>query len=168
MITRAEVDRLMRYPNGEYLVTSCYLNLDRTKYPPQMLKIRVKDLLRSAQQELSAKAGGHAQRESLRDDFERIEEYVTQEIGTNHHKGLAVFSCSAQKFWQAHGLPRMGRNILIADVDPYIRPLAAILSEYHRYGVVLVDRVMGQVFEVYMGEIVERGDVLAEIPSLVK
>lgn len=168
MITRAQVEGLLQFQNGEYLVTSCYLNLDRTKWPPQMLKIRVKDLLQSAQQELSAKAGGHPQRESLRGDFERIEEYVTQEIVTNHHKGLAVFSCSAQKFWQAYGLPRMSRNILIADLAPYIRPLAAILAEYHRYGVVLVDRVMGQVFEVYMGEIVERTDVVAEVPRRVK
>ena len=168
MITRAQIDRVLRFQNSEYLISSCYLNLDRAKWPPQVLKIRVKDLLQSAQQELSAKAGGHAPRESLRRDFERIEEYVTQEIATNHHKGLAVFSCSAQKFWQAYGLPRMGRNILIADLAPYIRPLVAILAEYHRYAVVLVDRVMGQVFEVYMSEIVERTDVSARIPRRVK
>ena len=169
MVTHAEVDRLLQFRNNdEYLITSCYLNLDRTKWLPQVLKIRVKDLLQSAQQELSAKTGGHAQRESLRADLARIEEFVLQEIGTNHHKGLAVFSCSAQKFWQTYALPRIGRNILIADLSPYIRPLVAILAEYHRYGVVLVDRVMGQVFEVYMGEIVERADVIADIPRRVK
>jgi peptide chain release factor subunit 1 len=168
MITRAEVDRLLQFRSEGYLITSCYFNLDRAKWPPQTLKIRVKDLLQSAGKELAAKAGGHAQRESLHDDFARIEEFVTQEIGTNHHKGLAVFSCSAQKFWQTYPLPRIGRNILIADLAPYIRPLAAILAEYHRYGVVLIDRVMGQVFEVYMGEIVERTDVVAQIPRRVK
>jgi len=168
MITRADVDRLLQFHNEEHLITSCYLNLDRAKWPPPVLKIRVKDLLQSAQQELTAKAGGHAQRESLGDDFARIEEFVLPEIGINPHKGLAVFSCAAQKFWQTYALPRIGRNILIADRAPYIRPLVAILAEYHRYGVVLVDRVMGQVFEVYMGEIVERADVMAEIPRRVK
>jgi peptide chain release factor subunit 1 len=168
MITRTQVDHLLHFPSGESLVTSCYLNLDRSKYPPQMLKIRAKDLLQSAQQELPARSGSHAQRESLRGDFERIEEYVVQEIGANHHRGLAVFSSSGQKFWQTYALPRMGRNILIADPDPYIRPLAAILAEYHRYGVVLVDRVMGEVFEVYMGEIVARSDVIADVPLRVK
>ena len=169
MVTRAEVDRLLQFRNhDDYLVTSCYLNLDRAKWLPPMLKIRVKDLLQSAQQELAAKAGGHAQRESLRDDLARIEEFGLQEIGTNHQKGLAVFSCAAEKFWQTYALPRIGRNILIADRSPYIRPLAAILAEYHRYAVVLVDRVMGQVFEVYMGEIVERADVIAQVPRRVK
>ena len=87
MVTRAEVDRLLQFHNDEYLVTSCYLNLDRAKWQPQVLKIRVKDLLQSAQQELSAKAGGHAQRESLRDDLARIEEFALQEIGTNPSQG---------------------------------------------------------------------------------
>lgn len=169
MISHTQIDSLVEFHDtDECLITSCYLNLDRAKWPPQVLKIRVKDLLQSAQQELSAKAGGHAPRESLRDDLARIEEFVLQEIGTNHHKGLAVFSCSAQKFWQTYALPRVSRNILIADRSPYIRPLVAILAEYHRYGVVLVDRVMGQVFEVYMGEIVERADVIADIPRRVK
>src|SRR5664280_1756488 len=45
MISRAEVDSLLEFQNGDYLVTSCYLILDRTKQQPQMLKIRVKDLL---------------------------------------------------------------------------------------------------------------------------
>jgi peptide chain release factor subunit 1 len=168
MITRSQVDTLLDFQSGKHLVTSCYLNLNRTKYPSQMLKIRVKDLLQSAQQELSARAGGHAARESLRGDFDRIEEYLMREIATNRHKGLAVFSCSARRFWQAYGLPLMGRNILIADLIAYIRPLTAILAEYHRYGVVLVDRVMGRVFEVYMGEISERADIVTEVPRRVK
>lgn len=168
MVTRIEVDHLLQYHNDEHLVTSCYLNLDRAKWLPQVLKIRVKDLLQSAQQDLSARSGGHAQRESLQDDLVRIEEFALQDIETNPRKGLAIFSCSAQKFWQTYALPRIGRNVLIADRSPYIRPLSAILAEYHRYGVVLVDRGMGQVFEVYMGEIVERADVIAQIPRRVK
>ena len=168
MVTREQVDRLLQFQNGEYLITSCYLNLDRTKMPPQMLKIRLKDLLQSAHQELSAKAGNHHQRESLRKDFDSIEEYVMQEIATNRHKGLAVFSCAAHKFWQTYGLPHMVRNILIADRDPYIRPLTAILAEYHRYCTVLVDRVMGKIFEVYMGEIVERSEIMDEVPRRVR
>ena len=168
MITHVAVDRLRQFHSDGYLITSCYFNLDRARWSPQFLKIRVKDLIQSAGKELAVKAGGHGQRESLRSDFARIEEFVTQEIATSHHKGLAVFSCSAQRFWQIYGLPRIGRNILIADPDPYIRPLTAILAEYHRYGIVLVDRVKGQVFEVYMGEIVERTDVVAEIPRRVK
>ncbi len=168
MITRQQLEQLIQFRNGQYLVTSCYLNLDRAQMPAQMLKIRVKDLLQAAQQDLSAKAATHDQRESLHHDFERIAEFVQQEIVTNAHKGLAVFACSGHKFWQSYRLPRVVRNILIADRDPYIRPLSAILAEHHRYCTVLVDRNHGKLFEVYMGEILEHVELDADVPRRVR
>jgi peptide subunit release factor 1 (eRF1) len=168
MISRAQVDSLLEFQNGDYLVTSCYLNLDRTKQQPQILKIRVKDLLQSAQQNLLHELGGHAQFESLRADFGFIEKFAMQEILTGRHKALAIFSCAAHKFWQTFGLPPIPRNILVADPSPYVRPLMAILSRHHRYCVVLADSSSGQLFEVYMGEILERTDVIDTVPRRVK
>jgi len=168
MIARPQLDQLHEFQSGDYLVTSCYLDLDHAKRPPQMLKIRIKDLLQSAQQQLATKLGSHAQCESLRSDFEYIGDYAMQEIFTNRHKAVAIFSCAAHKFWQTYGLPRLARNILVADLAPYIRPLTAILGEYHRFCAVLVDSAGGQVFEMYMGEIVERGDVIDAVPRRVK
>ena len=168
MITRQQIDQLLGFQDGEYLVSSCYLNLDRSKVPVQMLKIRTKDLLQSAHHQLAAKAATHNQRESLRKDFEQIEAFVMPEITANRHKAVAIFSCAGEKFWQAFGLPRMVRNILIADHGPYIRPLTAILAEYHRYCVALVDRVHGPVYEVYLGEILQRGDLVDAVPRRVR
>jgi peptide chain release factor subunit 1 len=104
----------------------------------------------------------------LRGDFERIEEFVMHEIAGNRHKGRAMFSCAGKEFWQAYGLPRMVRNILIADHAPYIRPLTAMLAEYHRYCAVLVDRERGQIFDAYMGEILERSEVIDQVPRRVR
>ena len=168
MISRAQVDGLLEFQNGDYLITSCYLNLDRAKQPPQMLKIRVKDLLHSAQQKLATELGSHALFESLRSDFGFIEEYALQEIFANHHPALAIFSCAAHKLWQTFGLPPIPRNILVADPAPYVRPLLAILSRHRRYCVVLADRSQGQLYEVYMGEILERTDIIDTVPRRVK
>ena len=168
MITREQIDQLMTFHGGEHLVTSCYLNLDRSKMPAQMLKIRTKDLLQNAQHQLADKAGTHDQRESLRADFQEIEKFVMPEIVANRHRAVAIFSCAGQKFWQAFGLPRMVRNILIADYGPYIRPLTAILAEYHRYCVVLADSAHGKVFEVYLGEMGQRADVVDAVPRRVR
>jgi len=164
MITRQQVDQLLQFKNGRYLVTSCYLNLDRGQMPPQTLKIRVKDLLQSARHSLQGKTGTHEQRQSLQRDFERIEEYVQQDILGNRHKALAVFSCDGEKFWQTYQLPRIVRNVLIADHAPYTRPLTVMLAQQRRYCVVLVDRVHGQLFEIYMGEILEHKELLGDVP----
>lgn len=168
MITRPQIDQLLAFKNGEHLITSCYLNLDRSKMPAQMLKIRTKDLLQQAQHDLTSKLASHAQRESLRGDFEEIEEFVMAEIVANRHKAVALFSCAGERFWQACGLPRVVRNILVANHDPYIRPLMAVLSEFHRYCAVTVDRPTGEIFEVYMGEIIVRSKITDEIPRRVR
>jgi peptide subunit release factor 1 (eRF1) len=168
MITRQQIDQLLAFQNGEFLVTSCYLNLDRAKMPAQMLKIRVKDLLHAAQHQLAGKTGTHGQRESLRQDFELIENHVMPEIAANRYKAQVLFSCAGEKFWQTFGLPRVVRNILIADRTPYIRPLTAILAEYHRFCIVLVDRERGQIFEAYLQEIVARADVMDPLLERVR
>lgn len=168
MITRQQIDQLLDFHNGPYLVTSCYLNLDRSKMPAQMLKIRIKDLLQSAQQQLAQKVGTHQQRESLRRDFEDIEAYVLPEIVANRFKALAIFSCAGEKFWQVYGLPRLVRNILIADHVPYIRPLTATLAEYHRYCIALVDRSHGRLYEVYLHQILDRGGIDGNVPRRVR
>lgn len=167
MISRQQIDQLLAFQNGEYLVTSCYLNLDRAKMPAQMLKIKIKDLLQSAHHQLAAKLASHAQRESLQADFERIEEEVLPEIVANRYKAMALFSCTGEKFWQVYGLPRQLRNILIADHNPYIRPLVALLAEYHRFAVVVVDRVHGDIYEVYLRDIRHRRHVADAVPRRV-
>jgi len=163
MITRQQVDQLLQFRNGRYLVTSCYLNLDRTQSSPQALKIRVKDLIQSARHSLQEKSGTHEQRQSLQRDFERIEQFVQQDILGNRHKALALFSCDGEKFWQVYRLPRVVRNILIADHAPYVRPLKVILGQQRRHCVLLVDRMHGQLYEIYMGAILEHKEWLGDV-----
>ena len=83
MITRQQIEQLQAVPNSPYLVTSCYLNLDRRDQTPQAHKIRIKDLLQAAQQQLDKKAGTHSQRESIRGDFAAIEAYILPDLATN-------------------------------------------------------------------------------------
>ena len=168
MITRQQIEQLQAFQNGPFLMTSCYLNLDRHGQTVQAHKIRIKDLLQTAQQQLDKKAGTHPQRESIRGDFAAIEAYVLPSLATNQFKAVAIFSCVGEKYWQTFQLPRLGRNILIADHAPHLHPLTAILAEYPRYCIVLVDRAHGRIFEFYLGEVVERGDVAGDLPRRVR
>jgi peptide subunit release factor 1 (eRF1) len=167
MITRQQVQELLQYPPSKQMVTSCYLNLDRSGTTAQALKIRTKDLLQTAARQLAHKAATHEQRESLRRDFERIEEFVLEQLGGNGFKALAIFSSSSQELWQAYRLPHLQRNILVADATPYVRPLAAVLGEHHRFCVALVDRQHGRIFEMFLGEILEHTELVDDVPRRV-
>ena len=168
MITREQIQQLLQFRNGPYLVTSCYFNLDRAQTPPQGLKIRVKDLLQNARRSLQNKTGTHEQRESLQRDFDQIEAYLQQDILGARHKALAIFSCAGEKLWQVYPLSHMVRNILVAETAPYVRPLSIILSQQRRYCVALVDRVQAKLFEVYMGEAQEHAMTVDSVPRRVR
>jgi peptide subunit release factor 1 (eRF1) len=164
MITRQQLDQLLQFKNGQYLIASCYLNLDRR----QPLKIRLKDLLQEAERDSAGKVSSRESRESLREDFRRIESFATSRAAGDRRKSVAIFSCAGEKFWQTYELPRRVRDILVANHEAYLRPLAGILAEYHRYCVVLADRVRGQLFEVYMGEILEHSAQKNPVPRRVR
>lgn len=168
MITRQQINQLLTFKNGKYLITSCYLNLDRSKRSAQELKIQIKDLLQAAGHKWTQQTADHEQRESLRRDFQRIESFVLENHTPKEEKGIAIFSCDGQKFWQTYTLPRSPREVVTAESAPYIRPLTAILNEFHRYCTILVDRQHGQIFEMYMGEILDRSDVVDQIPRKVR
>ena len=75
--------------------------------PPQMLKIRVKDLLQAGAQELEAKAGSHAQRESLRLDFALIEDFVMQYRDGSSWRDIpgTITRGNGEVFWQREFAP---------------------------------------------------------------
>jgi hypothetical protein len=42
--------------------------------------------------------------------------------------------------------------------------LLSLIDDYERYGVVLSDKERGRLFTVYLGEIAEHADFLADLP----
>jgi peptide chain release factor subunit 1 len=164
VITQEQIQQLLAARDNRHLITSFYFNTDVTRRPVAEQKIRLKDMLQAARRDLEGREATHAQRESLLGDFGAIEQHFVAHAVSNSHKGIAIFSCSARKFWQTYALPRGVRNILIADFDPYIRPLSMILDEYHRFCTVVVDRARAQIYEIYMGEILDRSEAFTELP----
>ena len=168
MITRQQLEELQQFQGGAYLVTSCYLDLDRTQVALPMLKIRAKDLLQAARRQLEERAANHPQRESLQRDFERLEQFVIEDPLVGRYRALAVFACAGAKFWQVYRLPKLVRHLLVADATPYVRPLLTVLGQHERYCAVVADSARAQVFEVYLGEIAEHPVMNGDVPRPVR
>ncbi|MCW3028167.1 MAG: hypothetical protein JWN81_1378 [Solirubrobacterales bacterium] len=97
----------------------------------------------------------HAVRLSLRGDIDRIGELV--ENGSFKAGTLAIFSASGAGIFEAIGLPRAVRERITVDATAAIRPMTAVLDEYHRCCAVLVDRETAFAWELYLGEVLEAG-----------
>ncbi len=169
MVTFRQIDQLLNYQRSDFPVVSFYLNTDLRHLTPEQLKTTTKDLIKLRREEIESSDLGHAQKEALKTDLERISHLVETLTVEGHQRGLVVFSARGGEFWQVFKLPQKVKNALIIDPDPYVRPLLAILNQYHRFCFAIVDRKKAQIFEYYLGELQDISELMsADVPGKVR
>jgi peptide subunit release factor 1 (eRF1) len=147
------VDRILRLRGGGLPVLSLYARFDPADR--RAFSSRVDEQLHEVR--LLAKDSGldRDARLSLRGDVARIEEAAAQE--RLHPQAVAFFSCSGRGLFEEVELPRPVRDRNVIDETAWVRPLLAVLDEYHRCRVVVVDRGRARFFDLYQDEMVECG-----------
>ena len=95
----------------------------------------------------------HRYRLSVRGDIERIKDALGSERwppGT-----IAIFSCSGRDLYEEIPLPRRAREQVMVDATPLARPMLAVLGEYSRACVLVVNWEVAPVWEMYQDEMRE-------------
>jgi peptide chain release factor subunit 1 len=139
-------------------VTTCYLDVDGRRYlRHQDLEHAVATLLRGAR----PKANGHS---SVARDLSLIEDYVKGGVDRSHVRGLAIFSCAAQKLWEVFALPVPVQSMVVINAAPAVSQLEAVLEESEALAILLADRKRARIFVFELGEIVECSELLDELP----
>lgn len=168
MISFNQIEELKAIHKDGFSIVSLYLGGDDLHYFKKNYEIIVKDLIKDKEKEIEKLEMDKNQRVALEQDFEKIRQFIKNEFDWKGKRGLALFSCSAKKFWQLYPLPRAVKNMLLIDKTPYTRPLTGLLSEYSRFCVVLVDKTKARIFESFLGEIEEQTEIIDDIPRKAK
>ena len=153
MLQVETVDQILRMRGDGLPVLSLYARFDpdnRRAFPS-----RVNGQLHEVRQLTEDSALDRDARLSLRGDVARIEEAVGEE--RPHSQAVAFFSCSGRGLFEEVDLPRPIRDRNVIDETAWVRPLLAVLDEYHRCRVVVVDRGRARFFDLYGDEMVECG-----------
>ena len=90
---------------------------------------------------------------SVRADIKGIKDATSSERwppGT-----IAIFSCSGRDLYEEMPLPRRVPEQVMVDATPLARPMLAVLGEYCRACVVVLDRESSRVWEMYQDEVRE-------------
>jgi peptide chain release factor subunit 1 len=160
MISKADIEAIVErkaVPGSPVL--SLYLDIDQSKANnlQRRFEASLNDMLRSIEASLD-----ETQLQSFSADSERVRRFVS---GLEPQgKGLILFCDDSENFfWSREIKPSVRNNTRWSDT-PYIVPLLAILDEYERYGVLLVDKAHARLFTVFIGEIAEHYDALAPAP----
>jgi hypothetical protein len=156
MITAETIERIVGFDGGELPVLSAYVavEVDPGSRAP---RTRAASLMHTVRPLTDNGSLGHAARVSLRADIERIEQAAEQDRwkpGT-----VAIFACSGAGFYEEVALPRPVRDRVVTDATPFVRPMLAVLGEYHRACVVVVDRESARTWELYQRELRQTGEL---------
>src|SRR3546814_9918137 len=112
---------------------------------------------RSARQ----RANGHR---SVHEDIDRIESFVRGGRDRKSMRGLAIFASSATDLWKGIELPVPVRSHLVINHAPAVGQLESVLQEHEPIGVLLADRQVARLFVFELGELVERSELIDELP----
>ncbi len=158
VITQDEIRRLASFQGVDAPVTTCYLDVDGRRHP------RFAEVVHRAERMVHAGRARAGDNRSVIADLEKIEALVRGGFDRSHVRGVAVFSCSAQRFWQVVELPMAVRDQLVLNHSPYVRQLEWALDEGERFGVLLADRQRARMFVFELGELVESSELFEQLP----
>ena len=152
MITAETVNGIVSFRANGLPVVSLYCRVDPGASQREV-RARVDSLLDQIRPLAKDRDLDHRYRLSVRADIERIKDALGGERwppGT-----IAIFSCSGRDLYEEIPLPRRVREQVMADATPLVRPMLAVLGEYYRSCVLVVNREEAPVWEMYQDQMRE-------------
>ena len=152
MITAETVNGIVRFQANGLPVVSLYCRVEPGASQREV-RVRVDSLLDQIRPLAKDRALDRRYRLSVRTGIERIKDALGSERwppGT-----IAIFSCSGRDLYEEIPLPRRVREQVMVDATPLARPMLAVLGEYCRACVLVIDRTSALVGEMYQDEIRE-------------
>jgi peptide chain release factor subunit 1 len=128
-------------------VISAYLNLDPENFAaPPARQSAIRSLVDELGRRIDALEGeaGHEDLVGLREDRERIERYLEDDLDAEGTHGLAIFACGPSGLWRVIRLPHTVDMQVAIDSVPHIEQLAQT-ADAGRWAVVLVSRAHGRI-----------------------
>jgi peptide subunit release factor 1 (eRF1) len=157
VLTEDHVRRLASLKGEGSPITSCYLDVDGSRFVRQQDYEKELDLLlRRARTEMDG--------ELVESDLERIEHFVKSGIDRSHTRGLAIFACGEQDLFEVIPLPVPVRSRIVVNRTPAVTQLEQLLEESERIAVLLVDKQRVRLLVFALGELMEHDEVVDELP----
>jgi len=163
--TSEALSRLSGLPANGHGVLSLYLNLDPSEYPNLRERhMQVDALLADAERRhVGDGEGSHSERIALREDIERVREFLTDaELAVESAHGLAVFCSVPADLFEVVTLARPIDAAVAVDRVPFIEPLVELTAP-ERWCVLLVSRRAGRVLRGTRERLTEVASVIDDV-----
>ncbi|USX53778.1 hypothetical protein [Lentzea sp. HUAS12] len=151
MLNAETIDRIIRLRGDGLPITSVYVDV----VDKGGVVAKVSSMLHEVRPLAESEDLDRTARLSVRDDLDRIEHEIALGDWRNS-AAVAFFSCSGREWFEWVGLPHRVADRVVVDTTPWVRPMLAVLDEYHRTLVVVTTRREARLWALYQDEIEER------------
>ncbi|MBI4208966.1 MAG: hypothetical protein HY538_04590 [Deltaproteobacteria bacterium] len=168
MINLNQVESVRQFNGDPNYVSSLYLRFDSQRPKAGADALAVKSIIQTKKRKLARWGLTTHQQQEVSRDLGRIQDFVNEGLDRRSSNGLALFACGPRKLWEVIYLPQGFPSDLFINPKPHITPLLSLIQQYHRWGVLLVDRGRARFVEVYLGAVGERITINSDVPPKVK
>jgi hypothetical protein len=155
------LDRLSRIESPSAPILSVYFALHPEQTEWASISPRLRNLMDPVERLAASGDLGHSSSMALR----AAAKEVLAMAGTLErlpYPGVAVFICDELGLRERLTMPRQVWDWAVVGPAPYLRPLRAVLDEFRRIAVVVLDSRRAEIFSYYMGEVLDRQIIEAE------
>lgn len=160
-------DILDYVPDGE-LVVSVNLMVDGSRVTKKDYLTRLNSMLNETKGKLESDYNlNKKNKKKVGDILEKIKEYVVREFKPYSARTLVIYA-SPNGLWRVFRAPIIMGSKIIIDPKPHTQNIRALLQNYKRYAILLIDREKAQIYSMYLGEIKEYiAAFISDVPSRV-
>src|SRR2546427_335481 len=144
----AAVQRLAAIDPGPYWVVTCYLKLEPRDRTRGKYLIKMKNRVKESAAALARQSLGHADREAIAADLQRVLDYLEEPNHLPSTRAIAIFASQGLDLFEALPLPHVHRSRLAIDHERLVRELVALDEEFGMILVIVHDRTAARFFEV--------------------
>jgi hypothetical protein len=155
------LDRLSRIEGPSASILSVYLALHPEHTEWASIQPRLRNLMDPVERLAASGDLDHDSSMALRTATEQVLA-MAGALERLPSKGVAVFICDELGLRERLSLPRRVWDCAVVGPAPYLRPLQAVLDEFRRIAVVVLDSRRAQIFSYQMGEVLDQQIIEAE------
>jgi len=149
-ITDDDIRALATVRSNGTLITSCYLDVDGSRYVrPADYERALDDLVRRVRQRPEVD-------DAVAADIDQVVARVRDGFDRSTTRGVAVFASRPLDLFVVHELPVSVRNELVVNPAPAVGQLEAVLQHSEKLAVLAADKQHARIFVYCLGELVER------------
>lgn len=142
-LSAARIEALAAFHSKEPDAVSLHLAVDAGGLYPSKLHQLTTDARRDPKMKLLGR------------DLDRIEAFVASEFVPGPHRMAAVYSCAKRGLFETFALPQPFKSSLSVGATLDLKPLTALVGQYHRFVALLLGPDKARFIELHMGQAVE-------------